>query len=645
MLQAFSDRIRNSRWLGYAIVALIVVPFALWGVQSYFAGGGSQDVATVAGNAISEVELERRVSQRRAQIRSQNDGEIPEEQRGAALERAVLDEMIERRLVTQLAIDWGMTASDQRVAQQIRNQEQFQVDGEFDRERYNQILARNGLQPGDYEADVRQSVRVQQLQNGLMSSGFVLASEAQRIATLEGQTRTISRIRVAEDALREDISIDEEDLRAFYDEHPERFQTERQVRVAYVELDVEGLAEDIEVSSDEVRAEYDNRVQQEQQQERRRAEHILIEVDSEAGEEERSAAQQQLTGLRDQIRDGADFNALAEENSDDVGSASDGGDLGWIERGDMVEPFEEALFGLEEAGEITGPVRTRFGYHLIRLVEREDTDTPSFEELEDEIRTDLRRRRAEENFFDRVDQMANRAFENPGNLEPVAEAAGASVETSDWFSEQEGDGIASASVVRETAFSTELLKDRRNSDVIELEERHVAVVRVVDEREPEPIPFAEAESRIRTELMVQRVEQRRQEVLDQAERRLVDGASIDQLTAQDELPIEVGDRLTVGLNERQESVPRSVLETAFDLPAPAGDGVRVATVDSEQGETSLVVLHDVAYGEPEEQRIAQLEFGLQGLQSGAELEAWLQHLRSESDVEVNEGRLGNTSER
>lgn len=642
MLQAFSDRIRNSRWLGYLIVAFISVPFALWGIQAYFTGSGPQEAAEVNGAPISTQMLDRQVGQRRQQLREQFDGELPDQFNDQALRERVLDDLIDQELLAQTASRFGMATSDERVAELIRGQEFFQRDGRFDPELYRQLLARSGIQPSEYEADMRRRDRLQQLEDGVVASSFVLPSETRHMAMLDGQQRSVSLIRIPSDAAADHVSISSEEVRAFYQDNTDRFRTPPERRIAYVELDRDALAQAVDVTEEEIRAEYERRVRQVEADERREAAHILVELPADASSEEEAEARDLLQGLRDDIADGEEFEELAREHSDDLGSADQGGYLGPVERDDMVAPFEETLFGLDEPGAVSEPVRTRFGYHLIRLVDIERAERPSLDELRDDIRSDLQRRRAEELFFDRVDDLTNAAYENPDSLQPAAELADLEIHESDWFSRDEGDGIAAHETVRATAFEDEIVADGRNSDVVELEDRHVVVFRLIDEREPEPIPFSQVEAEVRDELRSARVRALREQWLEEIRDELERGTDPTAIADRDSLPVKVEGPYPVRFDAEGDNAPfdARIREAAYELPVPESDSVpSVGEVADDGSGPALVLVHSVDYFEPEPEEMARFEFLVERLLANAEMDAWLATLRNRADIEINERQL------
>ncbi|MDX1609937.1 MAG: SurA N-terminal domain-containing protein, partial [Halofilum sp. (in: g-proteobacteria)] len=369
MLQSFSDRIKNSRWLGYVIVGVISVPFALWGIQSYVGGGGTNEAAEVNGEPIPVFQVQRIASQQRQRLRQQLGGSLPAGLDERLFMERALEQLIERELLRQAVADAGFRVTDETLRRNIRQQPMFRRDGQFDAELYRRLLSQAGLSPQQYEADVRAGYRIEQLRRGITDSGFVTADEARRMARLQRQERDLAVLVHPRTAAGAAVSLDEEALRAYYEQNSDAFQRPAQVRAAYLELDMAALRAQVEIDEETLRAEYRANQDRYGGQEERRAAHILIEADAQSGSEPAQEALQTARELRERLAEGADFETLAREHSDDPGSAGQGGDLGYVSRGSMVDAFEQALFSLEEEGAVSDPVRSPYGYHLIKLLD------------------------------------------------------------------------------------------------------------------------------------------------------------------------------------------------------------------------------------------------------------------------------------
>lgn len=633
MLQAFNDRIRNSPWLGYAIVIAISIPFALWGIQSYVSGPDPSVAAEVNGTEITAATLNQEVSQQRQALR-ERFGELPSGFSESLLRRQALETLITRELLRQAAADANLRVDDARLARRIQQQSMFQSDGRFDRQLYERMLAQAGMSPSRYEARIREQYRVDQLRDGVGETGFVLDDEGRRIARLQGQERRVGLIRRDRDAVAAQVEVDEDALRSYYREHPEAFQRPARVRVDYLELDLETLGQQVEVSEEDLRAQYRADRERFRGQGAREAAHILVEVPGDASEQAVQEARGEAERLRERIAGGADFAALAREHSDDTGSAAQGGELGYITRGTMEEAFEQALFSLEEPGAVSAPVRTQYGFHLIKLLDVREPEPKPFAEARAEIERELRTRRAERLFYDRVEVLRNTTYENPGTLQPAAEATGLEVRRSDWFTRAQGEGIASAEAVRTAAFSEEVLEERRNSDLLELGRRHVAVVRVTEHRPPEVRPFEEVRDTVAERVRAQRVTERLRAWSDEVVASLREGRHPSAFAGDGSELRDLG-----WITEVDGEVPGPVRSAAFELPPPDDGASTHRAVSLDGGDRGVVIVSGLRLPEVGEEELRSARDRLRQAIARGELQAWVAALRGQAEIERNRSVL------
>ncbi len=627
MLQSFSDRIRNSRWLGYTIVAAISIPFALWGVQAYFQGADPQVAAEVNGEPIQESQVSRAVTSRRQQLQQRLDGQLPDAFTDGMLRQQVLEQLITRELLRQRAQEAGLRVSDQRVAAKIRQQEPFQRDGSFDREVYRQRLSQVGLSPEQYEERVRRGDQVEQLRSGVSQSALLFDAEARLAARLSAEERRVAVLERARDGIAETVEISDEAIRSYYESNQQRFQTPRRVRARYIELTLDDLGQQIEIPEEELRAQYESNKKQYRQAAERKASHILIQVPDDAGDEAQREARQQAERLAERVREGGDFDALAKQYSDDPGSATDGGDLGYVGRGDMVGSFEEALFDLDEPGAIAGPVKTSFGYHVIKLEDVREPEPQPFEAVRDQIRDKLAKQRAERLFYDRVEVLKNEAYENPGTLAPAAEAVGLEIEESDWFSRQQGEGIAGNEAVRRKAFSESVLAEGRNSEIVELGERHVAVLRVNGERPPKAKPLEAVREQVRQDLVQQKVEQELETWASETLAQLRNGTDAQALAQAEGVSFN-----DAGWIAREGGdLGRRLIQTAFNVAPPDGEDARYSTADTSGGR-AVVAVSGSRLPAVEQEAVDNARQRLRQGLSRAELRAWIEGLKSDAEI-------------
>jgi peptidyl-prolyl cis-trans isomerase D len=370
------------------------------------------------------------------------------------------------------------------------------------------------------------------------------------------------------------------------------FQTPEQVRLEYLVLDVDTLATGSAVSDEELARVYDSEKSRFGQPERRKVRHILLPIPADADEAKTLAVLTEILGVRARILGGEPFADVAKAVSRDPGTASQGGSLGEIEQGIMDPAFDQAAFSLA-AAELSEPVRTRFGYHLIEVEEIIPASVKPFEEVKESLRAELSRNKAESLFYDLGERLANVVYETPDSLQPAAEELGLSVQQSDWIARAGGEGLLGHPKVTAAAFSEEVLGERRNSDLIEPEKDvlQALVVRVIDHREASTRPLDQVRDEIVAAL---RLEQARKAAADAAKdgaEKLRGGADWAAIAGEDKSE-EPG---LVGRNDPR--LPAPVRAVAFTLPAPAEGQASVGTAVFEDGDAAIVRLTRVELGQ------------------------------------------------
>ena len=484
MLQAINDRIKG--WLGIAIVVLIGLPFALWGIQSYLDDSGPRYAAKVNGTEITSNEFERTVSMQRQAMMRKYGGNLPVEE--SVLRDTTLTQLINQRLLENVSYENGYRVSDNILSAKIK--QQFSQEGVFDRERFEMSVASLGMNIPMYEQTLRNELRVQQMQAAIINSSFATKQEINSLASLEGQTRDISTITFNVEHFSADYSPTDEEIQTFYNENPQRFMTPEKVLVDYVEIKSEDLAENVEIDEAMIRKMYDDYVASARGREERKARHILLKAS-----DDKEAATKKMESIIAELTAGVDFGELAQKHSQDTGSAAESGDLGWVALGDMVKPFEKALFSMEKGG-VSEIVTTQFGIHLIKLDDvRSESITPigvKRYEFEEELKADI----VASTFYDLSERLASLAYENPDNLDVIKEELGLEVKTSLPFSRALGEAIATNEKFRNIAFSPLVLEQGSNSDIIEISPTHVVVLRINKHTPEMAIPLETVKSKV-----------------------------------------------------------------------------------------------------------------------------------------------------
>ena len=593
MLQQIHDRAKG--WFAWAIIILISIPFALWGIQSYLDIGAEPMAALVNGQEISERQLDQQLQTARIQLRERLGAAYdPAQFDDKRLRQEVLDDLIQEAVLLDVSRRMGLRVSDQELRAQILNEPAFQENGRFNKAAYEQAVQYQGLSTAMFEEQMRQRIVGAQLRMAVAGSELVTKAERDQYQRLTGQRRELAWLRIPVARFQGEEPIEDRAITAYYDANPARFQVPEQVKLDYLILDVAGLADRMVVSDEEVRRAYDTDPARFGQPERRQVRHILLSLPKDADEATSRAVLAETEGVRQRILDGEAFEAVAKAVSKDPGSASQGGSLGEIEKGIMDPAFEQSAFTLP-VGELSRPVRSGFGYHLIQVEAITPAAVKPFDEVRQQLRSDLAKQKAESLFYDLSERLANVVFESADSLEPAAKEFGLEIKHSDWIGRQGGEGLLGHPKVTSAAFSEEVLTERRNSDLIEPEKDvlQTVVLRVVDHHESSTKPLPEVRDEIIAELRKERAQQAAAAVATAGADQLRGGAEWKVVAGEDKVE-------EAGLVTRNDpNVPVAVRTAAFTLPVPAAGGASVGTATLDNGDVAILRVTKVEDGKVE----------------------------------------------
>jgi peptidyl-prolyl cis-trans isomerase D len=625
------ERIREGSqgpW-AMAIIALIVLSFVFAGVGSYLTSSGTTAVATVNGEEISAQELERAYQNQRAQMESQFGESIAQlfssEQYLADFRRNVLDRLIAEKLIQQQAQDMGLRVSDEQIRETIVQMPEFQFGGQFDNERFQAILRQNGFQVADFRNYLRTQMTQNQLTAALTNSAFSLDGEVELANALQRQTRDTKYAVVSSSAFADSVEVTDADVEAFYNNNIASFDTEEQVKLAYVKLSVDDLKDRVSVDEQAVRTYYDNNINSYGKEEERRVSHILIDAGDDA-----DAAREKAQSLKAELDNGADFAALAEANSDDTFSAENGGDLDFITPEMMDPAFDEAAFGLENVGDVSDVVETEFGFHIIKLTELREAQIKSFDEVADEIRDTLLYDAAMEKYFELQNTMAEIAFEVPDTLEDVANAVDLPVQESVLFSRNTAPVALSSPAVLDVAFSSQLVDEGLNSDIIELDDENIVVVRVTEHLPQRTQSLDEVREGIEASVKADKAKEAAEAWAFDIAQQVRAGESVDDALAAKSVTWETAQAVP----RAGGTLARAIVDTLFSLSLEGENKVDVATTVN--GDVAVVELEavnaapvlDAELGESLKQRLAQM-------QGQRVYQQYIEALRAKADVTVS----------
>ncbi|MCG7495825.1 peptidylprolyl isomerase [Vibrio sp. Of7-15] len=497
------DRIREgTNGLAVKIIlSLIIFSFVFAGVGSYLVGGTQSIAAKVGDREISRNEFEQVYQNERNRMQSQL-GEyfstlLGDPQYVQQLRQNILDRMVNDVLLEQRASTLGLRISDEQIRQTIVTMPSFQNNGAFDKDVYAAALRRAGYTPDSFAEYLRQDMTRTQLISALQSSDFALPSEIALQGELETQQREIRTITLDVAKFAENADISEQDIQAYYDENQEQFMRPEQVKVAYIELSGNTLKSQVKVTDAEADDYYLESLDKYSTAEKRKVSHIMVEGDDEA----------RAQSLLDRVNAGEDFAAVAKDSSDDTFSAQDGGALDWFERGVMDPAFEDAAYDLAAAGDVSGLVKSEFGYHIIKLDDIEKPTTKPFSEVKAEIIAQLQDEKAVDRFYELQTTLAEVAFEMPDSLDDAALAIDATVSKTEFFARGGAPEVLSAPAVQQAIFSPEVREDGLNSEVIEIAPEHVIVVRVEEFRDETILPLEEVNGDVQARLAQSKGEQ------------------------------------------------------------------------------------------------------------------------------------------
>ncbi len=507
MLQSIRDRAQGV--LAWIIVGLIAIPFALWGIHEYLRPTYKDIVAEVNGVELSRNEFKSNVHQRQRQLQAMFKNNIDLSFMKERLEQETLNQMIENEVLIQTAVKAGLRIGDVWLAQSIHAFPSFQEDGRFSQTRYEMSLKNLGMSPVAFEQEHRRELLTEQIQKGITQSAFLTPTEQQRQARLEKQQRFLSYLTIPVTRFIETVKVSDEEVQTHYKEHSAEYMTPERVSIEYVELNQKDVKTDQALDEKTLRDYYHEHIATYTTPPRWHARHILVEVKGGASAEEVTTAEKKALELADKIRSGQTFEAIAKEFSDDKGSAPAGGDLGWFGPGGMVKPFEDTVKTLP-IGTLSPPVKTQFGFHLIELLESEAEKVKSFDEVRTEIADIVQKEQTELAFDQQVEQFANLAFEHPESLEVITESLNVEKKTTELFSRdatQPKDPILSHRKIVETAFSDWVLKEKLNSELIDIGDQRVIVLRIKDHELPQPKPLETVKDDIVSTLKLRKAEE------------------------------------------------------------------------------------------------------------------------------------------
>src|ERR1700675_4363202 len=561
MLQTIHDKLKG--WLAGVVLGAIGLVFVFWGIN--WTMTAPTYAAKVNGSEVSANEVRQSYQQQLAQIERQTNGAISDAQR-SDIRKRVLDNYVNSEALVTRADALGYRVSDQELLMAMSQVPVFQVDGKFDYAHAVAVLRAQGRSLPIFEALFKRDVKLQQLNSALSLSSFATATEVKHIRALTRQQREIAWLTLPAEKYANQASPDDAALPTYYDAHKSEYMTPETVDLRYVEISLGALASKVSVDDAQLKTYYDEQKVKAPERftdaEQRRVSHILLSV---ANPKDDAAVKAKAEGILKRAEAGEDFSTLAKEFSQDPGSAQQGGDLGWSERKVWVAPFAEAAYSMK-VGEIRGPVKTQFGYHILKLEGIRPATVKTFEQSKPELETEYRRNEAEKLFNNAQDQLADAALQNATDIDVVARKAGLTVLQVPVFSRIDGGGaLGKVPAVIEAAFSQDVL-DGRLSPIVEVEKGRGVVLRATDHKLPQQKPLDAVRSEVVAAWKKQRGAELAAGAAADAVKRLTAGESWDAVAKS--LNVTVSPPKFVA---RQDAgVPMEIRVQVFGQPKPQG---------------------------------------------------------------------------
>jgi peptidyl-prolyl cis-trans isomerase D len=629
------DLVYKHKRIAQFILALIMVPFAFFGVDYYFRRSeGAGDVAKFEGGQITQVEFDRAIRDQQDAIRRSGQQNVdPALFDNPEVRYNLLQQLLRDRLVEKKGADLHFRVTNEQLFDRIAADPRFRQGDRFSLDVYKGLLSQNGIPEALFEDSIRRQLLAEKIVDPIVRGGVVSKASAAAFVNLVEQQREVEIATIDADSFVKDVKIDDAQVKAFYDANAAAFKTPEELKFEYVILTQDALLGQVTVTPEEVKAQYASAEKTYTQEEQRQTAHILMAVKSDASDAERAAAKKKAEDIAAQAKaNPAKFADLAKQYSQDPGSAAQGGDLGSNPRGTMVKPFDDAVFAMKP-GEVVGPVQSDFGYHVIKLLAVTPARVRPFDEVKAQIETDLKRQKTAQKFAASADQFQNLVYEQAESLAPVAKTLGLKVETSPLVTRAQAQQIAMGNAkVVQALLSPESIAAKRNTDAIEVGPNALMAARLLEYKPAAPRPFDEVKEQIRKQL----VRQGAIELAQKAGREKL--ALLEQGRSDRDVGLSFAKTVAVARNQPQPGFPPDALTKIFHadvrkLPRYIGSA-------SDRGGFSIYKLVNVINPpEPEPARLASARKGIADARSREIFDAYIADLKAKAKVEIIQANL------
>ena len=627
MLQDIRSNFRGT--FAKVIIAIICIPFVLLGVESIFSSGTNNKTAEVNGEVIDAQELNEAIFLRKRQLIAQmGDNVDPEALDDSKLLRPALDSLVTRKLSLQMAENNDFTISDQQINAGIVEMADFQEDGKFSQDLFQNRLARAGISGSMFKRLYATDLLLGQFSLAVTKGGFISAAEVDVNTRFTHETRDVRYMRLISDKVKQELVISDGQIEAFYYENPDLFQSQPHVIVEYLELKQSEFV--TEVSDEEVQAAFDQELADLQAQTKKVISHILIELNG-----DKEAAMARIEAAKAKLAKGISFSDVAQEYSDDLGSKSQGGLLGPLDvennSSDFPQIFLDAANALEE-NQVSDTIETDSGLHLIELTEIQTADIPQFTNRKAALIKELQVAKAEPLYWAQVEELKDVSFNAPDLLEP-AQSLNKEIQTTGVMTRKNASGIFANPDILAQIFSDELIEEGLNSDVIEISEGYSVVFRIKEYTPAQLLDFSAAKAQAKAQVLNAETDKALIAKATDIENALKQGGDVEVLAKKMGLNWE----LALDAKRSDEKLPRKVLQKAFTLPAAEGKSKRaIGQVRLNDGDYAVLAVNNVKLGSKDSLNAIEtqaMQSYLDRVRASSVLRAMTQAYKQESDIE------------
>ena len=612
-------REKSQGTLAWVILILICVPFALWGINNYLDAGGEAPVASVGDKDFYQRDVNKAYEQYSQNLQGMGIDE-------QVLKAQALQKLIKDEVLLQYVHSEGLITTDNEARDFIKALPYFQVDGKFSDTQYKALLSSQRISSSEFVNRIKNALTMEQFQHSIVDSSFATQYDVESYFKIQNQQRDVDYITVPTQTLKEQPTAEE--VSAYYQQHQNLYATPELVSVEYVELSLNDVAKKVVVTDDKLKAFYEEQKDQYTLPERRKISHILFLINDKVSD--KIALEKALKAKEALAK--KDFSTLAAEVSEDKLTAKKGGDLGLFNLGVMEKAFEDTASSLK-VGEVSNPVKSAFGYHLITVTELVPGGIKPFESVKNEVATAYQKAQAENAFFEAGEKLTELSYEHPDGLQTVAENLGVTVKKSALFTKDKGEGIAADEKIRNAAFSEEILQGN-NSTPIEQGAERLVVVRLLEHKAASKLELKEVERDVLAVVAKEKAQQLTLQKTKQIQARLEGNETIQALAAENKLEV----KSSKGLMRDKNKLPEALSNAIFKAAKPVGGKPSIFVAVLPTGEQIVVSLSKVTNGTMSEDDKKQMELSKKNIANAlgqTEFNQVLNSLQAEADVTVN----------